>query len=292
METMPLTNTLIALRKAHGFSQEKLAEQLGVSRQTISRWEVGEFSPSMKNLKVLSDLYQVPVEVFFQETAPVQEAAPERPPVPLERPVSQFARQFRKEHLWTLAMLFCLLGMVKELFSNDQHPLLDDALFWAGLGSLLLRTRWSPRELPRKHARIASMVLILLIGWMCCIVWYGFGSAASFPHTILYARMEYAVLYSLGSIAVLAGIAGIVQEVRSPSTARANGNGRVLYVLSLTLLASILWILSLFHDITRSHAPSACWLPDLGKECAYAVLGAGVIRMIVSGNPLANSGKS
>ena len=38
---MTLSEKLYALRKKNGLSQEQLAEQLGVSRQAISKWETG-----------------------------------------------------------------------------------------------------------------------------------------------------------------------------------------------------------------------------------------------------------
>lgn len=44
-----------------------LAEKLGVSRQAISRWEVGTAVPSTDNLKTLSDLYGVPVDYLLND---------------------------------------------------------------------------------------------------------------------------------------------------------------------------------------------------------------------------------
>ena len=38
---MPLPENIMQLRKAAGLSQEQLAEQIGVSRQSISKWETG-----------------------------------------------------------------------------------------------------------------------------------------------------------------------------------------------------------------------------------------------------------
>lgn len=38
---MKLSEKITAQRKAHGFSQEDLAERIGVSRQAVSRWEQG-----------------------------------------------------------------------------------------------------------------------------------------------------------------------------------------------------------------------------------------------------------
>lgn len=59
---MSLATNLSTLRKKHGLTQMELAEKLSVSRQAISRWEVGAAVPSTDNLKILSDLYGVSVD--------------------------------------------------------------------------------------------------------------------------------------------------------------------------------------------------------------------------------------
>lgn len=59
---MGMEEKLSSLRKQHGLTQTELAEKLNVSRQAISRWEVGAAVPSIENLKTLSDLYGVSVD--------------------------------------------------------------------------------------------------------------------------------------------------------------------------------------------------------------------------------------
>ncbi len=50
------------LRKANGYSQEVLAGKLGVSRQSISKWERAEASPDIDNLLLLSKIYGISVD--------------------------------------------------------------------------------------------------------------------------------------------------------------------------------------------------------------------------------------
>ena len=59
---MKLEEKLTALRKEKGLSQLELAEALGVSRQAVSRWEVGASAPGTENLLALSRLYGVPLD--------------------------------------------------------------------------------------------------------------------------------------------------------------------------------------------------------------------------------------
>ena len=58
---------LTSLRKRQGLTQLELAEKLNVSRQAISRWEVGTAVPTTDNLKVLSSLYGVTVDYLLND---------------------------------------------------------------------------------------------------------------------------------------------------------------------------------------------------------------------------------
>jgi len=61
-EKMSFGEKLYALRKKNGLSQQAVAEALQVSRQAVSRWELGTSVPTMENLAALSSLYAVPVD--------------------------------------------------------------------------------------------------------------------------------------------------------------------------------------------------------------------------------------
>lgn len=60
--TIELGNRLAELRKKHGLSQEELADQLGVSRQAVSKWERGEASPDTDNLIELARIYGISLD--------------------------------------------------------------------------------------------------------------------------------------------------------------------------------------------------------------------------------------
>lgn len=67
---MTLTEKLNSLRVESGLSQSTLAEQMGVTRQTVSRWETGEAVPTMDNLRRLGELYGVSVGYLLNDSEP------------------------------------------------------------------------------------------------------------------------------------------------------------------------------------------------------------------------------
>lgn len=69
---MEFNNKLYELRKKRGYSQEELANRLNVSRQTISKWEVGESAPDMEKLVAISDLFEVSLDELVKDKVPEQ----------------------------------------------------------------------------------------------------------------------------------------------------------------------------------------------------------------------------
>ena len=67
---MTFGEKLTGLRKREGLSQEALAEQLGVSRQAVAKWETGETTPDLSNCLALAQFYDVSLDdlVRFDST--------------------------------------------------------------------------------------------------------------------------------------------------------------------------------------------------------------------------------
>lgn len=59
---MEIGNKMLELRKQNNLSQEQLAEKMGVARQTISKWELGETSPDLEQSKQLSQIFNVSLD--------------------------------------------------------------------------------------------------------------------------------------------------------------------------------------------------------------------------------------
>ena len=64
---MRFEEKIVELRKTKGLSQEELAEQLGVSRQAVSRWELGQTLPDIPNLLQLCELFGVSADYLVRE---------------------------------------------------------------------------------------------------------------------------------------------------------------------------------------------------------------------------------
>ena len=68
-----LGNSLYSARKSKGLTQEEVAEKLGVSRQTISKWELDETLPDIRQAKSLAQLYRTTLDDLLQYDAQVEE---------------------------------------------------------------------------------------------------------------------------------------------------------------------------------------------------------------------------
>ena len=62
-----IANRLVELRKKNGLSQEQLAEQLGLSRQAVSKWERAEASPDTDNLICLAKIYGISLDELLAD---------------------------------------------------------------------------------------------------------------------------------------------------------------------------------------------------------------------------------
>ena len=82
---MEFGSELQRLRKQRGMSQEELGEALGVSRQTISKWENGSAYPDMLNLMTISDFFGVKIDDMISGTKSVSEAPRDEEPESIQQ---------------------------------------------------------------------------------------------------------------------------------------------------------------------------------------------------------------
>ena len=70
---MKFEEKLMKLRKEKVLSQEELAEKLNVTRQTISKWDLGQSKPDMDKLQEMSTLFEVPIDHLINDTMDVDQ---------------------------------------------------------------------------------------------------------------------------------------------------------------------------------------------------------------------------
>lgn len=64
---MNFNEKLIELRKSKGLSQDELGQRLGVSRQTISKWELSQSYPDFQRLVLLSDYFGITLDELVKD---------------------------------------------------------------------------------------------------------------------------------------------------------------------------------------------------------------------------------
>ena len=68
---MKFNEKLIGLRKKEGLSQEELGYKLNVTRQTVSKWELGQTTPEMEKLVEMSKIFNISVDELINESETV-----------------------------------------------------------------------------------------------------------------------------------------------------------------------------------------------------------------------------
>jgi len=64
---MILADKIVRLRKQLGWSQEELAEKMGVSRQSVSKWESTNSIPDLNRIIMLADIFDVSTDFLLKD---------------------------------------------------------------------------------------------------------------------------------------------------------------------------------------------------------------------------------
>jgi len=123
---MKIEEKILILRKQHNLSQEQLAERVGVSRQSISKWELGEATPDLNNIVRLSEVLNVSTDYLLRGASPEESKASQQTTeirASIEVAAEDIGvRKRRKDRfsvdIWLLALVaFFLLG-----YFGHWHP--------------------------------------------------------------------------------------------------------------------------------------------------------------------------
>ena len=105
-----IAENIAALRRSQGMTQAGLAERLGYSDKSVSKWERGEGLPDILCLKAMADLFGVPVDYFLTSEHPDGPLAGGESPEP--EPQEEYAVSHRNITLVSIAGTWLLAAIV------------------------------------------------------------------------------------------------------------------------------------------------------------------------------------
>lgn len=121
---MQFSEKLLLLRKEKGMSQEKLAEIIHVSRQAISKWELGTATPDTDNLVRISKYFQVPVEYMLLDSVDCIENYKEIKSITKEDRIQKYIKKrdyiFMNIMGWIVIVVAAGLTFVKQSWDMDM----------------------------------------------------------------------------------------------------------------------------------------------------------------------------
>ena len=145
---MILADKIIALRKKAGWSQEELAQQLNVSRQSVSKWEGAQSVPDLEKVLQMSRIFGVTTDFLLKDEVEIPEAAEGGAQETLRRVTMEEASDYlalRREAApkMALATFLCAVSPVTLLLlaamsEVERFHILENVAAGAGLSVLLL----------------------------------------------------------------------------------------------------------------------------------------------------------
>lgn len=126
---MQFFEKLTDLRRKAGLSQEQLADRLGVTRQSVSKWESGAAMPELGKLIALSELFDVSIDYLVKEgntsdplTAGQEGGCSARLEEKLDTLAQDYRRSFGPVFQYTSHRTLFGLPLVSVRFGHDRHP--------------------------------------------------------------------------------------------------------------------------------------------------------------------------
>ena len=123
---MKLAEKLFELRKEKGWSQEKLAEQINVSRQSISKWESGQVLPEIEKIIELSKIFQVTTDYLLLDEN-FEKGSSE---VILEEDKGKYYKEVKSFGLWQVIYIFVLALAIYLFLAGSSFPSEFTAWIW------------------------------------------------------------------------------------------------------------------------------------------------------------------
>ena len=136
---MTIGDKILSLRKARGWSQEELAEKVGVTRQAISRWEANSAKPDADKIVDICDLFGVSADYLLRDKYDGESPTPLSSETTPARAVGITAFQILGILLIISSVLvFCTLGILSGL---APHIYVKDQISYRGILGYIMGNR-------------------------------------------------------------------------------------------------------------------------------------------------------
>ena len=116
---MTMGEKILNMRKARGWSQEELAERVGVTRQAVSRWESGSAKPDADKIVAICDLFGVSADYLLRDMAGGEMQY-------WEKPAGQKSREAKPWFSWAAAafggVTLFILGILASVNRTYMEP--------------------------------------------------------------------------------------------------------------------------------------------------------------------------
>lgn len=191
---MTLGEKLQQLRKSKALSQEELADRLGVSRQSVSKWELNDSMPDIKKIIQLSDFYCVSTDYLLKET--------ENPNNPSPKNSSEAKVLFIASTLAIVIGLFLAIGGWEET-QRFECIALGIIIQSVGMAALFIGKAICPSAEVSLKVKITNFILLAFMPLSIVshvVLGHPVGPYPITPPTILVFMILYAILLTLGII--------------------------------------------------------------------------------------------
>ena len=194
---MNLSDRIQYLRKARGISQEGLADQLGVSRQAVSKWESEQSMPDLDKIISMSDYFEVTTDYLLKGVEPV---------VQKEEEQSIKHRRIASNICYQLSLGFIGLGIILSIILADFlkiSVLLTPVLIVQGVGLLVWGTGRNLSEVrPSFQVKLALILFLFFVplGFLSNVL-FPLGKIFPYP-TSLAASLTFVTFYLILGVCI------------------------------------------------------------------------------------------
>ena len=205
---MTLSGKIYLLRTRRELSQEDLAAALGVSRQSVSKWETGQSVPDLDKIIRMADLFGVSVDELVREGEP--------PAPPQAEPRAVYLMQEKKGFTGTqkagvcaeiLGVVLFLLGVMRQ---ESVAAVIGEALLLLGL----------PLLLAKKHpwlilGWLAVGLSLLVFNPYTSVIPWGLMGGLRYLHEFIYEYHSFTILMFAGIGIVRSLLALLLSTLRA-----------------------------------------------------------------------------